>query len=175
MMKGASFFAVGMAKRSATGVILLLLLCVRPVEARKTPVYGFDGRHACSAFLSPLDSVGRARPVEPTIVLAKTTTISRTNVVLFMAAPGMSEERRKQERDAEIRAKISKLKREGKMNKDGKSAEESAMLEAEAFFSKPSPVRKFEAWTAERKRVALEAEAEEERKGQDDEQSRSSD
>jgi hypothetical protein len=175
MMKGAnSFFAV--AKISATGVLLLLLLCVRPVEARKTSVA------FCS--LSPLDqhSVGRARwsPVEPskTIVLSKTKKISRTNAVLFMAAPGMSEERRKEERDAEIRATISKLKRDGRMqkNKDGtqQSAEETAMLEAEAFFSKPSPVRKFEAWTAERKRV-LEAEAEAERKRQDDEQSESSD
>jgi len=72
-----------------------------------------------------------------------------------MAAPGMSDDQCKQERDAEIHAKISKLKREGKMkNADGtkKLAEDSAMLEAEAFFNKTGPVKKFEPRMAERKR-----------------------
>ena len=93
-----------------------------------------------------------------------TTAVSRVTTTLSMAAPGMSDDQRKQARDAEIRAKISKLKREGKMkNADGtkQSAEDWAMLEAEAYFNKASPVKMFEARMAERKRVSLlEAEAE---------------
>jgi len=90
---------------------------------------------------------------------------------MFMAAPGKSEEQAKQERDAEIRNKIAKLKRDGKIkNADGtKSAEDSAMLEAEAFFNKASPVRKFQERMAERKRIELlEVEAEEQRKLDED-------
>ena len=48
-------------------------------------------------------------------------------------------------------------------NADGtkQSAEDWAMLEAEAYFNKASPVKMFEARMAERKRVSLlEAEAE---------------
>ena len=84
-----------------------------------------------------------------------TTVVSRVTTILSMAAPGMSDDQCKQERDAEIHAKISKLKREGKMkNADGtkKLAEDSAMLEAEAFFNKTGPVKKFEPRMAERKR-----------------------
>jgi hypothetical protein len=100
-----------------------------------------------------------------------------------MAKPGMSEERARQEREAEIQSKISRMKREGRMkNKDGtaQSSEDSAMLEAEAFFNKPSPVRKFERIVAERKRVAAEVAAaeeaaEKESKRLDDEQSESPD
>jgi hypothetical protein len=97
-----------------------------------------------------------------------TSTVVTTRTVLGMAKPGMSEERARQEREADIQSKISKLKSQGRMkNKDGggkQSAEDSAMLEAEAFFSKPSPLRKFEKSQAERKQreleaVALEAEA----------------
>jgi hypothetical protein len=100
-------------------------------------------------------------------------------VALFMAKPGMSDERARQEREAEIQSKISRMKREGKMkNKDGtaQSAEDSAMLEAEAFFSKPSPLRKFEKSQAERKKVEAEAAAaaaEAESKRSDDEPSES--
>jgi hypothetical protein len=102
--------------------------------------------------------------------------------LLFMAKPGMSDERARQEREAEIQGKISRMKREGKMkNKDGttQSAEDSAMLEAEAFFNKPSPRLKFE--QQERKRVEVEAAAaaaaeeaaEQESKSPDDEPSES--
>ena len=86
----------------------------------------------------------------------------------------MSDERRKQERESEIRSTIAKLKRQGKMkNKDGTgalSAEDSAMLEAEAFFNQASPVRKFEEKVAERLRIAslLEREANEQKSGNDD-------
>jgi hypothetical protein len=102
--------------------------------------------------------------------------------LLFMAKPGMSDERARQEREAEIQGKISRMKREGKMkNKDGttQSAEDSAMLEAEAFFNKPSPRLKFE--QQERKRVEAEAAAaaeeaaEQESKSPDDEPSESPD
>lgn len=96
---------------------------------------------------------------------------------VFMAKPGMSDERARQEREAEIQSKISRLKAQGKMkNKDGTalSSEDSAMLEAEAFFNKPSPSRKWERSVAERKRVeteAAEAAAEKERKNTGDERS----
>jgi hypothetical protein len=87
---------------------------------------------------------------------------STTTTRLFMAKPGMSEERARQEREAEIQSKISRMKREGRMkNKDGttQSAEDSAMLEAEAFFNKPSPRLKWEKSVEERKKVEAEAAA----------------
>lgn len=75
-----------------------------------------------------------------------------------MAAPGKSDEQARKDRDEEIRAKIAQLKSQGRM----KDREESAMVEAEAFFNKPSPVKKFQERLAERERLALlEAEAEE--------------
>jgi len=79
---------------------------------------------------------------------------------LAMAMPGKSENQIKMEREQEIFRKLAKLKSEGKMvNKDGtKSAEDSAMIEAEAFFNRESPLRKFERKMAERKRLAEEAE-----------------
>jgi hypothetical protein len=161
-------------------VFLLLLLCARhTVEARTI---------SCSAFLplQPLsDSVAmvvaaKVVPVVGIVPFVRTRHTSKCTAV-FMAKPGMSEERQRLEREAEIQSKISKLKSQGKMkNKDGtaQSAEDAAMLEAEAFFSKPSPLRKFERSMAERKQRELEAaaaEAEEEKKRQDDEQSESPD
>jgi len=91
-----------------------------------------------------------------------TTTTSR----LYMAAPGFkSEAQRKMERDNEIRAKIAMLKREGKMNKKKdpetgieESQEDSTIKEAEAFFNKPSPLKKFAARKAERERKEKEEE-----------------
>jgi hypothetical protein len=53
-----------------------------------------------------------------------------------------SEEQRRQERQQEISDKISKLKKEGRMNKgDVVSTEDSMMLEAEQFFNKESPLK----------------------------------
>jgi hypothetical protein len=73
--------------------------------------------------------------------------------------PGKSESELKMEREQEIRCKMAKLKREGKMvTKDGRtSTEDSAMLEAEAFFNQESPVKKFQRKMAERKRLEEEA------------------
>jgi len=103
---------------------------------------------------------------------------SRSCRRLFMAAPGMSEAQRKNERDNEIRAKIAKLKREGKMKsrdkdgvvEEGQSQEDSTMKEAEAFMNKPSPLKKF----AERKaaRERREAEAEKEKKEEEEAEKR---
>jgi hypothetical protein len=102
-------------------------------------------------------------------------TVVATCTALGMAKPGMSEERARQEREADIQSKISKLKSQGKFkNKDGggkQSAEDSAMLEAEAFFSKPSPLRKFEKNQAERKQRELEAAALEAEAKKEDESS----
>ena len=87
--------------------------------------------------------------------------MSSLSPTCLMAMPGMSEEQRKLERDNEIRQKIAKLKSQGKMgktNKDGikESPEDSAMAEAEAFFNKPSPAKKFELRRkAEKEREAL--------------------
>ena len=64
-------------------------------------------------------------------------------------------------RDAEIQAKISRLKSQGKMKNADRtkiSATDSAMDEAEAFFKKPSPFKKYEARMAERKQREAEAE-----------------
>lgn len=135
-------------KRGVIDIIALLLFC----GTRISNVSAY--RNACSAFVSHNSVVVRS-------------------VTAAYAAPGMSDERRKQERDSEIRSKIAKLKREGKIkNKDGtRSAEDSAMLEAEAFFNRSSPVRKFEHKLAERKRLASLAEGEatdEEEKGIND-------
>jgi hypothetical protein len=59
-----------------------------------------------------------------------------------------------------------------KVDGSQQSEVESQMLEAEAFFNRKSPARKFEQRLAERKRVAQEEEAEaeeERRKSEDDE------
>ena len=121
------------AKRTVIDTILLLLLCATRIT--------------------------NANPCRNSAFVSHSLIIDRRGTVAF-AAPGMSDERRKQERDAEIRSTIAKLKREGKIkNKDGtRTAEDSAMLEAEAFFNRKSPVRKFEQKLAERKRLASEAE-----------------
>jgi Skp family chaperone for outer membrane proteins len=123
-------------KRTVIDIILLLLFCVTRITDASAYIN--------SAFVS-----------HNSIVVRRETAA--------YAAPGMSDERRKQERDAEIRSKIAKLKREGKMkNKDGtRSGEDSAMFEAEAFFNRTSPVRKFERKLAERKRLASLAEEDE--------------
>jgi hypothetical protein len=128
---------------------------------------------SCSAFCtipsSPLllDSVvGRNS--------AQTTTPRAVVSSLFMAMPGMSEEQRKAERDNEIRQKIAQLKSQGRMtitNKDGikESAEDSAMAEAEAFFNKPSPFKKFELRRkAEREKEALLLKEKEEEKAENE-------
>ena len=65
-----------------------------------------------------------------------------------MARPGQSEEQAKQERENEIRSKIASLKKAGKFKKT--NPEETMMLEAEAFFNKESPIKKFERRKKER-------------------------
>ena len=122
---------------------------------------------SCGAFCtipSPLlDSVGRSSSAQTT-----------PRVVVSMAMPGMSEEQRKAERDNEIRQKIAQLKSQGRMtktNKDGikESAEDSAMAEAEAFFNKPSPFKKFELRRkAEREKEALLLKEKEEEKAENE-------
>ena len=145
--------------KSRTAITFLLLAFLPPVAP--------FGSNDLSVGVVPFYSTRRAVRVAPARPL-------------FMAKPGMSDERARQEREAEIQSKISRMKREGKMkNKDGtaQSAEDSAMLEAEAFFSKPSPLRKFEKSQAERKRLEAEAAeaAEEESKLSYDELSESPD
>jgi hypothetical protein len=127
LLGALAFFAVYMA----------IFLYILPVEAARSS----------SAFLST-PSRHRRRV---------TTVVSRVTTTLSTAAPGTSDDQRKQERDAEIRAKISKLKREGKMkNADGtkQSAEDSAMLEAEAYFNKASPVKMVE-WQSGRAETSI--------------------
>jgi hypothetical protein len=85
-----------------------------------------------------------------------------------MAIPGQSEEQRRQERQQEISDKISKLKNEGRMNKGSvASTEDSMMLEAEQFFNKESPLKKFA-----RKKLEWEQKeaAEQKRKKEEDEE-----
>ena len=132
---------------------------------------------SCGAFCtipsqqSPqLDSVGRCSA--QTTPRAVVSSLSQT---CLMAMPGMSEEQRKLERDNEIRQKIAKLKSQGKMNKTNKdgtkeSPEDSAMAEAEAFFNKPSPAKKFELRRkAEKEREALLLKEKEEEKAEKEE------
>ena len=132
---------------------------------------------SCGAFCtipsqqSPdLDSVGRFTLTTPRAV------VSSLSPTYLMAMPGMSEEQRKLERDNEIRQKIAKLKSQGKMgktNKDGikESPEDSAMAEAEAFFNKPSPAKKFELRRkAEKEREALLLKEKEEEKAEKEEE-----
>jgi hypothetical protein len=80
---------------------------------------------------------------------------------LSMARPGQSEEQAKQERENEIRSKIASLKRAGKFTKN--NPEESMMLEAEEFFNRESPIRKFE----RRKKEREQREQEQEQQGED--------
>lgn len=71
----------------------------------------------------------------------------------------MSDAQRKNERDLEIRATIARLKRQGKLkNQKELSPEDSAIQEAEAFFNKPSPMKKYQERKAERDRIAAENE-----------------
>ena len=71
-----------------------------------------------------------------------TTRRSTSHHLSAAGSPGMSDERRKEERDAEIRSTIAKLKREGK-----------TCWRLKHFFHQPSPVRKFQEKYAERKRI----------------------
>eukprot|EP00580_Thalassiosira_gravida_P000830 CAMPEP_0201607416 /NCGR_PEP_ID=MMETSP0492-20130828/6519_1 /ASSEMBLY_ACC=CAM_ASM_000837 /TAXON_ID=420259 /ORGANISM="Thalassiosira gravida, Strain GMp14c1" /LENGTH=188 /DNA_ID=CAMNT_0048071983 /DNA_START=6 /DNA_END=572 /DNA_ORIENTATION=- len=178
MTNGSGFCAVSMAKKSIScGLIVLLLLCDRTdvvqATSKKTGSPGFGRTFvseaaACrsAAFLSSVPhfdaSTSRsaprhwARPVEPNKMNG-----APGLLLMSMAKPGKSDEQIKQERDAEIRATISRLKSQGKMkNADGTkmSAMDSAMDEAEAFFNKPSPFKKYEARLAERKQREAEAE-----------------
>jgi hypothetical protein len=83
--------------------------------------------------------------------------------MISMAMPGKSEAQRKQERENEIRAKMSKLKSEGRMNK-GKdvTTEDSMMIEAEAFFNKESPFKKYQQRKMEREQREAEQKKKEE-------------
>jgi hypothetical protein len=160
MKAETSFFVFSEPPKISAITFLLIALCAA----------------SCSAFLpvvAPLESNVMSDGVVPSC-----STRRGLPGALFMAKPGMSDARARQEREAEIQSKISRMKREGKMkNKDGtaQSAEDSAMLEAEAFFNKPNPRLKFE--RQERKRVEAEAAAaaEQESKSPDDEPSQSLD
>ena len=70
-----------------------------------------------------------------------------------MAKPGQSEAQQRQERENEIRSTLAKLRSAGKVanNKNGGDLSHSMVDEAEAFFNKESPVRKFERQAKERK------------------------
>mmetsp|Transcript_2085 Transcript_2085/g.3186 ORF Transcript_2085/g.3186 Transcript_2085/m.3186 type:complete len:153 (-) Transcript_2085:318-776(-) len=76
-----------------------------------------------------------------------------TTTMIKMARPGQSEAQQKQEREAEIRAKLAQLKSAGKMK--GGTAE-STMAEAENFFNQESPVRKLERRIKEQKQKEAE-------------------
>lgn len=68
-----------------------------------------------------------------------------------MVRPGQSEAQQRNEREEEIRQTLAQLKSSGKMK--GATAK-SMMEEAENFFNRPSPVRKFEKQVRERKEAA---------------------
>jgi hypothetical protein len=85
-----------------------------------------------------------------------------TTIRLSMAMPGQSDEQRRQEREQEIRAKMSQLKSQGRMNKGGVSTEDSIMLEAEQFFNKESPFKKFQQKKLEREQREAEQKKKEE-------------
>jgi hypothetical protein len=80
-----------------------------------------------------------------------------------MARPGQSEEQAKQERENEIRSKIASLKKAGKFKKS--NPEETMMLEAEAFFNKESPIKKFERRKKEREQREQEQREQEQQGG----------
>lgn len=81
-----------------------------------------------------------------------------STITAVYAKPGQSEEQRKQDREEQIRAKLSQLKNSGKM----KGGDESIMLEAESFFQQKSPARKFEERNRARKEEAARKKKEEE-------------
>jgi hypothetical protein len=87
-----------------------------------------------------------------------------TTVRLSMAMPGQSEEQRRQEREMEISEMVSKLKSQGRMNEKGESTEDSAMLEADEFFNKESPLKKFQRKKLEREQREAEADADAKKK-----------
>lgn len=171
--------------RSTVGLLFLLFLLVEKPAAARIPSCGaFCTSHPPSLSLD--NAVGRTQPTTTTatpyrgvcnspqagstIVSQRMEPANRNNLGgglcrLGMAAPGMSDAQRKNERDFEIRATMAKLKREGKLknnnNDDGGkqlSPEDSAIQEAEAFFNKPSPFKKFQERKAERDRIATENE-----------------
>lgn len=88
-----------------------------------------------SSFVSPVVRSSRRAPLPSKIDVVSPS-------ALRMVKPGQSEAQEKEQRAAEIRQKIAQLKSSGRF-KDT-SAEESMMNEAEQFFSKESPLRKFE-------------------------------
>ena len=89
-------------------------------------------------------------------------------VIAHMAKPGQSDAQQRQERENEIRSTLAKLKSAGRVanGKKGGDLSQSMVDEAEAFFNKESPVRKFERQAKERKAreaaALLENEGEEE-------------
>lgn len=89
----------------------------------------------------------------PTLISSK-----GSSTALCMARPGQSEAQARKEREDEIRGKLAKLKADGKMK--GGTAE-SMMEEAEQFFSKESPTRKFERSVKKRREAALQKEKDE--------------
>ena len=87
-----------------------------------------------------------------------------------MARPGQSEAQEREERADEIRRKMMQLKNAGKLNKSAAAGgEDSVMLEAEAFFNKESPLRKFERETQARKEKEALRKAQEEGEDEKDE------
>ena len=143
-------FAADMPKRCLIPFVLLVFLYIPPLEARKTSSF------CAFCSLPSLDSAMRG-VVRSNKIAAMHDTDSRSSQAgLFMAAPGKSDDIARNERNDEIRLKIAQLKSQGKLLKNG---EDAAMVEAEAFFNKPSPAKKFQDRIAERKRLAqLEAE-----------------
>jgi hypothetical protein len=81
---------------------------------------------------------------------------SSSITALSMARPGQSEAQARKEREDEIRQKLAQLKSSGKM-KGGTAS--SMMDEAEKFFNKESPARKFELKNKKRKEEAAAAAA----------------
>ena len=154
-----------------TSILLLLLAVAGRCTAFICSVPHHDSsisrQRRCSAYRVEPNRIGVTQPV----TVSRTYNISNNNgaIILSMAAPGQSEQQAKQERDAEIRATIAKLKSKGKIkqkNSDGteETAEDSAMREAEAFFNKPVSSR-IQERMATLKRAK---EAEEEERKQDD-------
>mmetsp|Transcript_24130 Transcript_24130/g.39553 ORF Transcript_24130/g.39553 Transcript_24130/m.39553 type:complete len:160 (-) Transcript_24130:47-526(-) len=156
-----------------TSILLLLLAAAGRCTAFICSVPPHDSsisrQRRCSAYPVEPNRIGVTQPTTATV--SRTYNINNNNgaITLSMAAPGQSDEQAKQERDAEIRATIARLKSKGKIkqkNSDGteETAEDSAMREAEAFFNKPVSSR-IQERMAEQNRVK---EAEEEEMKQDD-------
>eukprot|EP00545_Synedropsis_sp_CCMP1620_P009836 CAMPEP_0119004248 /NCGR_PEP_ID=MMETSP1176-20130426/1037_1 /TAXON_ID=265551 /ORGANISM="Synedropsis recta cf, Strain CCMP1620" /LENGTH=190 /DNA_ID=CAMNT_0006955933 /DNA_START=99 /DNA_END=669 /DNA_ORIENTATION=+ len=123
-----------------SGLVVLLLLCNHSL--------GVDAFISSSPLpFAPI----RSFPLPSTLV-QNTFPARSSSSAVFMARPGQSEAQQKREREDEIREKLAQLKSAGKM-KGGTS--DSMMDEAEKFFNKESPAKKFARATKKR----LEAEA----------------